>query len=114
MDYIIKNLDTIPLEGTHDLPNSRQTIFTNQELPSDAFSAFTKGILDSGKIWDWHMHSDLYEFFIVISGTGYVEFEDGTKHEYKEKDSILVKPNYEHRIVANGNTPSEFYFVRMQ
>ena len=114
MEYTIKNLKDIKLEGTHDLPNSRQTLLTNEELDSKNFEAFTKGILDPGKVWDWHNHNDIYEFFIVLKGLGAVEFEDGNRHKYSQGDIVLIKPNYKHRITASGDAPSEFLFVRLK
>lgn len=114
MEYLIKNINNLPLEGTHDLPNSRITLLNNSELDSLNFQAFTKGILESGKIWDWHQHEDYYEFFIVLSGNGSVEFQDGNVHTYSKGDIILVHPKYKHRIIANGEFNSEFYFVRLK
>lgn len=114
MGYLIRNLRDIKLEGTHDLPDSRQTLLNKEELGSESFEAFTKGILASGKVWDWHNHENIYEFFVVLDGTGSIEFEDGNVHEYAKGDIVLIRPNCKHRILASGNTASEFFFVRLK
>lgn len=114
MNYIIKNIKEIPLEGTHDLPDSRQTLLDTTELSSQYFQAFTKGVLQPNKIWDWHNHSEHYEFFTVLEGIGQIEFEDGKIHEYKKGDIILINPGYKHKITAMGELPSEFFFVRLR
>lgn len=114
MNYVIKNIKNIPLEGTHDLPNSRQTLLDTSEISSEHFQAFTKGILEPGKVWDWHNHDEHYEFFTILNGIGEIEFEDSTKHTYSNGDILLINPGYKHKITAKGDTPSEFLFVRLK
>jgi quercetin dioxygenase-like cupin family protein len=113
MKYIVKNINSVPYEGTHDLPNSRQTLISPDELISKNFQAFTKGILEVGQVWDWHAHDEHYEFFTVLKGTGTIEFEDSTKHNYVEGDIVLINPKFKHRIIAEGSDTSEFFFVRL-
>ena len=113
MDYTVKNISDIELEGTHALPNSRQTLLTNEEIATDNFHAFTKGILPSGKVWDWHEHDEIFEFFVVIQGSGEIFFQDDTIHAYTKGDVISINPGFKHKIVAGGNEASEFYFVRV-
>ena len=112
MGYTVKNISNIDLEGTHDLPNSRQTLLTRAEVKSGSFKALTKGILQPGEQWDWHVHEDICEFIIVLKGKGEIFFEDST-HKYVEGDIVSIEPNTKHKVVASGMVASEFYFVRV-
>lgn len=44
MKFQIKNIKDIPFEGTHDLPDSRQTLATKEDVHTDNIDALTKGI----------------------------------------------------------------------
>ncbi|MBO7715990.1 MAG: cupin domain-containing protein [Methanobrevibacter sp.] len=51
----------------------------------------------------FHYHNDKDETMYIMSGAGYIEFED--KKEYFEpNDSIRIKPGVVHSIVATENT----------
>ena len=49
----------------------------------------------------YHKHKD--ETMYIISGAGYIEFED-KKEYFNENDTIRIKPNVKHTIVATENT----------
>ena len=74
----------------------------------------TKGFLTSQGVFDWHNHDDIDEFFIVLQGTGIVEFEDGKEIEYKEDDLIYMPAPMKHKITNTGNIDNIFYFVRIR
>ena len=109
--FQIKHLSEISLEGTHDLPNSRQTLVTKDDLVTDNIDACTKGILQPGQKWDWHKHKMYDEIGIVLKGTGKFYWES-TIMEYKPEDVIIIPANSSHKFEAG--TSSEFYFVRIK
>lgn len=109
--YKIINIKDIPLEGTHDLPDSRQTLATTDDVETKNIDALTKGILKKDKIWDWHSHEVYDELCIVLNGNGEFCWEDEIS-EYKEEDVIIIPAMGKHKIVAKED--SEFYFVRIK
>jgi len=111
MKFQIKNVKDIPLEGTHDLPNSRQTLATSEDVITDNIDALTKGLLAKGKCWDWHKHDDHDELCIVIRGGGKLYWEEDVV-EYKKDDVIILPAGGKHKIEALKD--SEFYFVRIK
>ena len=111
MKYQIKNISQIPLEGTHDLPISRQTLATAEDVVTNNIDALTKGILAAGKIWDWHRHEEYDELCIVIKGSGKFYWED-VEDKYSTNNVIIIPANSKHKIEALED--SEFYFVRIK
>lgn len=111
MKYLIRNIKNIPLEGTHSLPNSRQTLVTKDDVVSNNLDALTKGILAKDKVWDWHSHDIHDELCIVIKGTGKFYWE-GKFVDYKPEDVIAIPAKSKHKIEALED--SEFYFVRIK
>jgi mannose-6-phosphate isomerase-like protein (cupin superfamily) len=49
----------------------------------------------------YHMHKD--ETMLIIQGTGYIQFEDRREY-FVAGDTIHIKPNERHTIVASTNT----------
>jgi mannose-6-phosphate isomerase-like protein (cupin superfamily) len=113
MKYQIKSISQIPFEGTHSLPNSRQTLATKEDIVSDNIDALTKGILPSGSVWDWHKHETYDELCIVLKGNGKFYWENEVT-EYHAEDVIIIPANSNHKIEATGNETNEFYFVRIK
>ncbi|RIL09795.1 MAG: hypothetical protein DCC75_05755 [Proteobacteria bacterium] len=73
----------------------------------------TKGYLPPKGVWDWHQHEEVDEYFIVLEGSGTIEFRDGSNITYSKDDLIYVPANTEHRIENTGNEVGQFYFVRL-
>ncbi len=111
--FQIKHISEIPLEGTHDLPGSRQTLATRDDLVTDNIDAMTKGLLEPGQYWDWHSHDEHDELGIVLAGTGKFYWEDQIV-DYKPDDVIIIPAGSKHKFVAGGDTQSQFYFVRIK
>ena len=109
----IRNISQIPLEGTHDLPNSRQTLVTKDDVVTDNIDAMTKGILQPGQVWNWHSHDDHDELVIVLRGEGLFSWENN-EVTYKKDDVIIIPASNKHKIEAKGKETSEFYFVRIK
>jgi quercetin dioxygenase-like cupin family protein len=111
--FKIKNINDIPFESIHDVPNSRKTLVTKDELVSDNIEAMTKGILKPGQEWDWHKHSDHDEIGIVLEGNGKFYWEDQVA-SYKPEDVIIIPANSKHKFIAEGTVDNKFYFVRIK
>ncbi len=111
--FQIKHISEIPLEGTHDLPDSRKTLATSDDLITDNVEAMTKGFLKPGQIWDWHSHFEHDELGVVLSGNGKFYWEDEVA-EYKPEDVIVIPAGSKHKFEGGGNSTSEFYFIRVK
>ena len=111
--YIKLNLNEIPLEDAHGGTGSRQVLVKPEHLSSQHFEAMTKGYLNPGASYDWHTHKDTDEIFIVLKGVGKFYFEN-EETDYKTEDIFVIPPNSNHKITAEGETPSEFYFIRLR
>lgn len=109
----IKNISQIPFEGTHALPNTRQTLATKDDLVTDNIDALTKGTLSPDQIWDWHQHDEHDEICIVLQGRGNFVWQDET-HQYGPEDIMIIPAGNRHKIEAKGHENSEFYFVRIK
>lgn len=113
LKFQIRHISEIPFEGTHDLPNSRQTLATKDDVVTNNIDALTKGVLPAGKVWDWHNHQDYDELCIVLKGEGIFYWED-EKVNYSAEDVIIIPAQGKHKIEAIGSIDNEFYFVRIK
>lgn len=107
-----KNISEIPVEEAHGGSGKKKLILSKADQISNQLHAMTKGFLLKNGCFDWHDHDDIDEFFLVIKGTGIVEFEDGTTMEYKTEDIIYMPSNIKHKMTAKED--SEFYFIRIK
>ncbi|HEY1097212.1 MAG TPA: cupin domain-containing protein [Alphaproteobacteria bacterium] len=111
---IKKSLSSIQKEEAHGGSGSRQVIFSPADQLSSQFEAWTKGYLPAGASYDWHQHDAVDEFFIVLEGTGYIEYKDGTKFDYKKDDTFCNPAGLAHKIENTGTIESIFYFFRLK
>lgn len=111
--FKIFNISQVPFEDIHDMPNSRQTLATKDDLVSNNIDALTKGTLKPGSKWDWHQHDGYDELGIVLKGKGKFYSMDEVV-DYKEEDVIVIPANTMHKFEAEGDIDSEFYFVRIK
>lgn len=109
--FQIKKISEIPLEGIHELPESRKTLVTKDDLVTNNIDAFTKGFLKPGQKWDWHKHNEHDEIGIVLKGSGKFYWENEVQ-EYQIEDVIIIPAGSNHKFEAEEN--SEFYFVRIK
>jgi len=105
------NLKNIPLEDAHGGSGSRQVLVKPEQLSGEYFEAITKGYLNPGFSYDWHIHENIDEVFIVLKGKGKFYWEKD-KVNYQEGDIFTIPANSNHKITAV--TKSEFYFVRIK
>ena len=71
-------------------------IFTEKNLTKELY-------LKEGFKTSLHYHNDKDETMYILSGSGYIEFED-RKEYFSKDDSIRIQPGVVHSIVANENT----------
>ena len=71
-------------------------IFTEKYLTKELY-------LKEGFKTSLHYHNDKDETMYILSGSGYIEFED-RKEYFSKDDSIRIQPGVVHSIVANENT----------
>jgi len=62
------------------------------------------------KAWPYHSHSEQWEFYHVVSGTGCVRHEGGTT-PVEPGDAFIFKPGEAHQIVNDGSEDLVFYCV---
>ncbi|MGV8150128.1 MAG: cupin domain-containing protein [Candidatus Woesearchaeota archaeon] len=108
-----KHLNDINLEDAHGGSGRRKLILSNNDPISSQMHAMTKGYLAPNGVFDWHLHEGVDEFFLVLKGNGYIEFEDGTIFEYKPDDLIYIPSNIKHRIENTDKIENEFFFIRL-
>ena len=112
MKYTLVNINDIPIEQAHGGSGARQMLVTPDRLTTKNFEAMTKGYLKAGAEFDWHKHTSIDEYFLVLKGRGKFYWEDEIIN-YKEGDIITIPANSRHKIVATGDVDNEFYFVRI-
>lgn len=71
-------------------------IFTEKYLTKELY-------LKEGFKTSLHYHNNKDETMYILSGSGYIEFED-RKEYFSKYDSIRIQPGVVHSIVANENT----------
>ncbi|MFA6017334.1 MAG: cupin domain-containing protein [Patescibacteria group bacterium] len=113
MKFTKQNINDIPVEVAHGGSGSRQLLVTPDKLTSPYFEALTKGFLEVGKIFDWHLHQDVDEVFIVLKGQGKFSCNDEVV-DYKIGDIITIPANTQHKIEALGSETNEYYFFRIK
>ena len=59
--------------------------------------------LKEGFQTSYHYHNDKDETMYILSGAGFIEFED-RKEYFGPNDSVRIKPGVVHSIVATENT----------
>jgi len=113
MKFSRQNIKDIPVESAHSGSGSRQLLVSSEKLTSPYFEAITKGFLEAGKVFDWHLHLDVDEVFIVLKGQGKFYCDDEVV-DYQVGDIITIPANTKHKIEALGNETCEYYFFRIK
>ncbi len=107
------NIKDIPIEEAHGGSGAGQVLVKPEHITSQYLEAVTKGFLKAGKIFDWHIHQDTDEIFIVLKGEGKYYCEDQIT-KYKEGDVMITPANLKHKIEAGGTIENEYYFIRIK
>lgn len=114
MTKIIKiTLKDVPKEDGFTVPNFKNLLLKTGHTNSGRLESMAKGILEGGKIYDWHIHADSEELCIVLRGMGKFYWE-AEMTNYTEGDIIIVPAKTMHKLEAESNVQSEFLFVRMK
>ena len=95
-----KELETVQKEYENkiDKPWGYEKILINTE------KYLTKELyIKEGFQTSYHYHEKKDETMYILSGSGYIEFEDRKEH-FGVNDTIRIKPNVVHSIVATENT----------
>ena len=71
-------------------------IYTEKYLTKELF-------IKEGYQTSFHYHPNKDETMYIVSGKGYIEFED-SKEYFGAKDTVRIEPNTPHTIVAIENT----------
>jgi mannose-6-phosphate isomerase-like protein (cupin superfamily) len=112
-----KNLRSITLEEAHGGSGGRLLIFSNVDSVSMNLQAFTKGFLNPKCVFDWHQHDKIDEFFIVLKGSGIVQYRNAANElicmDYKIDDTFYMPAGVSHRIECQGSETSEYFFIRI-
>ena len=108
-----KAINQVPLEIAHWWSWTRRLLLSKLDLISKNIEAVTKWYLEVGKAFDWHMHENIDEFFIVLKWNWIISFENGNVIKYKEDDLIYIPANIKHKIETLWTTNNEFLFVRV-
>jgi quercetin dioxygenase-like cupin family protein len=113
MKFTKTSISDIPIENAHCGAGSRQMLIQPDQVESQYFEAVTKGFLPSGQMFDWHIHEDTDEVFIVTQGRGVFSCEDQVTG-YKAGDVVTVGANLKHKIEAQGDETTEGFFIRVR
>lgn len=108
-----KKINDIKIEEAHGGSGSRQLILSKNDSISSQMEAMTKGFIPPKGQYDWHQHENIDEFFLVIQGIGFIEFEDGSIIEFSKDDLVYIPSNTKHRIENTGDVQNEFIFIRI-
>lgn len=117
MAFTKLHLSEIPIEEAHGGSGARQMLIRPEYLTTPFLEAITKGYLKSGKMFDWHNHTDTDEIFIVTQGKGkfyYRKDESESFFEYKPDDVLIAPANLFHKIVAEGEEETQGFFFRVK
>lgn len=104
-------ISDVPIEEAHGGSGARQVLVKPEHMTSPFFEAITKGFLKSGAAFDWHVHKDTDEIFIVLKEKGKFYCEDEVI-EYRPDDTFITPSDLNHKIEATED--SEFYFIRIK
>ena len=95
-----KELESVQKEYENkiDKPRGKEKvlIFTEKYLTKELY-------IKEGLRTSFHYHNEKDETMYIMSGSGYIEFED-RKEYFGPNDSIRIKPGIIHSIVATENT----------
>ena len=111
--FVKTNLKDIPLEDAHGGAGKRQMLVAPEHVTTKHLEAITKGYLQPGEGYPLHVHEDMDEICIVLRGQGKFACED-EEFDYQEGDVFSVHAGAEHTYKAEGDSPTEFYFVRVK
>ena len=110
---IYKNIKKIEKEPAHDGNWERKLLLSQKDNISKNIEAMTKWYLKPWKIFDWHSHNDIDEYFVVLDWIWTISFENWEEINYIKDDLIYIPANIKHKIEAKWDKENKFYFTRI-
>lgn len=109
MKIIKKAVNSIKKVAAHGGSGSRKLYVEDNEFSN--IQGMTYGWLPIKNKYAWHNLENIDEIMYVIKGFGIVKDEED-EYSYQPGDMFLYPANIFHEIYINGNTESEFVFVK--
>ena len=98
----ITTLDNLMDETvSHNPKISKKTIFKSCDLPCP-LTFISQATFPPGEIAGSHKHTDMYEYFNIISGNGTIKVNNEL-FEIKKGLSIFIEPDEFHEICNTGS-----------
>ncbi len=99
----IINLEDVRKEGvSHNPEILKQVLVRNGEVPH--LTNFSKSTLIPGQVSETHSHPDMYEIFLVESGSGEIHI-NSKPLPIRTGTCLVVSPGEAHRISNNSSVP---------
>ncbi len=96
------SLADLPEEGVSHNPEIRKRVLLRRgQVPH--LTNFTRSVLLPAQTANAHIHPDMYEIFLVQSGTALVRINDHT-HQLSAGDCLTIEPGEQHEITNTGAT----------
>ncbi len=97
----IVQLSDITEEGLSHAPEIKKKVMLS---PSDLphLTNFSQACFSPGQRAVAHSHSDMFEVFLVESGSGVIRV-DGEEHRLERGTCVVVQPGEVHEIVNSGS-----------
>jgi mannose-6-phosphate isomerase-like protein (cupin superfamily) len=109
-----KNLNDLPLQAAHSGSGRRQLILSPKDAGVSAnIDALTRGYLPARGTFDWHSHDGIDEFFIVLEGSGIIDFKSADPIRFAKDDAVYIPSHLEHRISNTSSEEITFLFFRI-
>lgn len=100
---IIRHLDELPALPVSHNPHIFKKVFLPQgEIPN--VCQFAQATLASGDVVNGHLHPDMWEVFLVVSGNGNMTI-CGKNINLNPGTSVTVEPNESHKLENTGSSP---------
>ena len=87
-------------EVSHNPAIKKQVFLNNGEIPQ--ITQFARSVFQSGQIAPAHTHQDMWEVFLVTSGTLTI-IVDGKTHQLQAGASITLAPRETHELRNESN-----------
>jgi mannose-6-phosphate isomerase-like protein (cupin superfamily) len=101
------SLADLPEEGVSHNPEIRKRVILRRGLIPH-LTNFTRSVLLPAQTATAHTHPDMYEIFLVQSGTALVKIND-TTHTIAPGDCLTIEPGEPHEITNPG--PAELVLL---
>jgi mannose-6-phosphate isomerase-like protein (cupin superfamily) len=84
---------------SHDPEIKKRVMLTGSDIP--CLTKFAQAYFPPGRKARAHAHSDMFEVFLIESGSGLIHVE-GNEYPVEKGSCISVEPGEVHEIINNG------------